>query len=513
MTSARHVTPPPARSFAFAGGRASRVAMGRFGQVAAALVVAVTAHCVFQLAPQLHSCSLLPREQLTLFSRRVVTPDGVVAAAVTVRDGRIVAVTPATSPPPGALDYGAAVLSPGLVDVHVHMNEPGRADWEGFATATRAAAAGGVTTCVDMPLNSFPTTVTAEIFARKLAAARGKLHVDVAFWGGLVPHNAENTTELGALLDAGVVGLKAFMSPSGIDDFESTMPAHLAAALPSLAARGRMPLMVHAELLPDTVPPVPAGADVRAYATYMATRPRQWEEAAIRALVGIADGRTPIHIAHLADADSAALVRTAKAKGLSLTVETCPHYLSFAAEEIADGDTRFKCAPPIRSAKNRDALWTALLRGDIDLLSSDHSPAPPALKLLEEGDFMRAWGGISSLQLGLSATWSAGRERGATLEQMARWWSERPASLVGLDAKGAIAVGKDADFVAWDPDAPVVLDGNHPIYHRHQVHPYQNRTLHGRVLATFVRGAQVFDGATSRHAAACGKTLLRPRHI
>lgn len=486
--------------------------MGRFGQVAAAVVVAVTAHCVLQLAPQLHSCSLLPQGDLTLFSRRVVTPGGVLAAAVTVHGGRIVAVTPASEPPPGALDYGAAVLSPGLVDLHVHMNEPGRADWEGFASATRAAAAGGVTTCVDMPLNSFPTTVTAAIFAQKLAAARGKLHVDVAFWGGLVPANAANATELGALLDAGVVGLKAFMSPSGIDDFESTTPAHLAAALPSLAARGRMPLMVHAELLPESVPPVPAGADARAYATYLATRPQQWEEAAIRALVALVNEQTPIHIAHLSDADSAALVRDAKAKGKALTVETCPHYLSFAAEEIASGDTRFKCAPPIRGAKNRDALWAALLRGDIDMLSSDHSPAPPELKLMEEGDFLRAWGGISSLQLGLSATWSAGRERGATVEQMARWWSEKPAALTGLDAKGAIAVGKDADFVVWDPDATVVLDGSHRVFHRHGVHPYQGRTLHGRVLATFVRGAKVFDGATTRHAAACGKTLLRPRH-
>lgn len=245
--------------------------MGRFGQVTAAVAVALAAHCVWEHAPQLHPCSLVPHaEQLTLFSSRVVTPAGVVAAAVTVRQGRIVAVTAATAAPPGVLDYSSAVLSPGLVDLHVHMNEPGRADWEGFSTATRAAAAGGVTTCVDMPLNSFPTTVTAELFARKLAAARGKLHVDVAFWGGLVPHNADNATELGALLDAGVVGLKAFMSPSGIDDFESTTPAHLAAALPLLAARGRMPLMCHAELLPDTVPAVPPGAD-------RARTPRTWQ--------------------------------------------------------------------------------------------------------------------------------------------------------------------------------------------------------------------------------------------
>ena len=259
-------------------------------------------------------------------------------------------------------------------------------------------------------------------------------------------------------------------------------------------------------------PPSADGADPHAYATYLNTRPRQWEEDAIRAIINISSNETPIHIAHLAAADSAALVRDAKAKGKALSVETCPHYLSFAAEEIADGDTCFKCAPPIRSAKNRNALWAALLRGDIDILSSDHSPAPPALKMMEEGDFLRAWGGISSLQLGLSATWSAGRERGATLEQMARWWSERPAALTGLDAKGAIAVGKDADFVVWDPDAEVVLDGSHAIFHRHKVHPYQGRTLRGRVLATFVRGAQVFDGETSRHAGACGKTLLRPRH-
>jgi allantoinase len=482
---------------------------GRFWQAAAAVVLALAAHELLQ--PRAPACSLLPPGPLTLYSSRVVTPGGVLAAAVTLRDGRIEAVTPSAAAPPGALDYGDAVLMPGLVDLHVHLNEPGRAEWEGFESGTRAAAAGGVTTLVDQPLNSAPTTCSADALKLKLAAARGKLLVDVAFWGGLVPWNAANATALGALLDAGVVGLKAFMSPSGIDDFGHTTPQQLAAALPALAARGRLPLMVHAELLPERVPEVPASADPRAYATYLATRPPQWEQNAIRALVALANAATPIHIAHLSDAGSLPLIRAAKAAGKALTVETCPHYLTFAAEEIANGDTRFKCAPPLRAAANREALREALLRGDIDLVSSDHSPAPPELKLLEEGDFLRAWGGVSSLQLGLSATWSAVRERNATLEQLAQWWSARPAALVGLGgSKGAIEAGKDADIAVWDPEGTVVLDDTHRVFHRHGVHPYSGRTVHGRVLATFVRGALVFDGATGRHApAACGKTLLR----
>jgi allantoinase len=461
------------------------------------------------------SCSLQPPSAtLTLFSTRVVTPTGVVSAAVEVRGGVITSVTPREDAPLGSLDYGNAVLSPGLVDVHVHLNEPGRTDWEGFDTGTRAAAAGGVTTLVDMPLNCAPTTVSAELLAHKLEAARGKLYVDVAFWGGLVPSNAANLTALEALLDAGVVGLKAFMSPSGIDDFEHTTPAHLAAALPSLAARGRMPLMVHAELPPAVVPDVPASDDPRSYDTYLRTRPREWEEKAITELCALAtaDG-APIHIAHLSDAGSLALIGAARAAGKAITVETAPHYLTFAAERIADGDTRFKCAPPVREEANRAALWAALLAGEIDIVSSDHSPAPPALKLEEEGHFLRAWGGISSLQFGLPATWNEGRMRGMTLEALARVWSSAPAALIGLEhSKGRIAVGADADFVVWSPDAPVVLDERHKVFHRHGVHPYAGRTLHGRVLATFVRGAQVFDAATGEHAPApCGKPLLRAR--
>jgi allantoinase len=483
---------------------------------AAAAAAAATVAEVPVPEPSPASCSLLPPSAtLTLFSSRVVTPSGVVSAAVEVRDGVITAVTPRADAPTGSHDYGNAVLSPGLVDVHVHLNEPGRTDWEGFETGTRAAAAGGVTTLVDMPLNCAPTTVSAELLAHKLEAARGKLYVDVAFWGGLVPSNANNLTALEALLDAGVVGLKAFMSPSGIDDFEYTTAAHLAAALPALAARGRMPLMVHAELPPDVVPDVPAGADPRSYDTYLRTRPRQWEEDAIRELCALAGAESGarIHIAHLSDAASLALIAAARAEGKDITVETAPHYLTFAAEGIADGDTRFKCAPPLRDEANRRALWDALLRGDIDIVASDHSPAPPALKLEEEGHFLRAWGGISSLQFGLSATWSEGRARGMTLTQMARVWSSAPAALVGLaHSKGSIAVGADADVVVWNPDVPVLLDERHRVFHRHGVHPYAGRTLHGHVLATFVRGAQVFDAATGAHAPApCGKPLLRAR--
>jgi allantoinase len=332
--------------------------------------------------------------------------------------------------------------------------------------------------------------------------------VDVAFWGGLVPANARNASALAALLDAGVVGLKAFMSPSGIDDFENTTPEHLAAALPALAARGGLPLMVHAELLPAAVPPVPEGADPTLYKTYLDTRPPQWEEDAIHELAALANRESPIHIAHLGNAASLPLIRAAKAAGKLLTVETCPHYLTFAAEDVPRGDTRFKCAPPLRDRANREELWAALLAGELDLVSSDHSPAPPELKLLDSGDFLGAWGGISSLQFAPSATWTEGRTRGATLVQLANWWSARPAALVGLASKGALAAGRDADVVVWDPDASFTLDGAHRVFHRHNVHPFAGRTMHGRVLATFSRGALVYDG--ERHATmACGEPLLR----
>jgi len=299
------------------------------------------------------------------------------------------------------------------------------------AARAQQQLAGGVTTVVVQPLNSEPATTSLAALQLKLKAAQGKLFVDTAFWGGLVPENASNETRLVELLAGGVVGLKAFMSPSGIDDFGCSSPTQLAVAMRHL---GRRPLMVHAEL-PHTVQTVP-GADPFEYSTYLATRPRTFEADAIRELVALANSETPIHIAHLADAGSLPLIREAKRLGKALTVETCPHYLSYADVDVARGDTRFKCAPPLRDAANRDALLRALVAGELDMVSSDHSPSPPALK--ENKDFLQSWGGISSLQFSLPATWQAARAAGATLEQMATWWSEQPAALVGLAQKGSL---------------------------------------------------------------------------
>ena len=423
-----------------------------------------------------------------LRSRRVVTPEGVREAAVVIDAGRIVAVVPPDQIP-GPLpvtDLGDDVLMPGLVDTHVHINEPGRAEWEGWETGTRAAAAGGVTTLVDMPLNSTPVTTTAAALAAKAASARGRGRVDVGFHGGLVPGNAGHIEEL---LDGGVFGIKAFLVPSRMDDFLNATEGDLRAVMPLLAARG-VPLLVHAELAGDA----PAPTDPRRYADYLASRPRAWEQQAIEMMIGLcAEYRCPVHIVHLASADAVPALRAARAAGLPLTVETGPHYLFFESGDIADGDTRFKCAPPIRERENRERLWEALREGVIDTIASDHSPCPPEMKALEMGDFEWAWGGISSLQLGLPIVWTGARSRGFGLDDVAEWMCRAPARAVGLgDRKGAIAPGADADFVVWDPEAsfPVTPDRLH---HRHTMTPYEGVTLAGEVRQTWLRGAKIYQ--------------------
>ncbi|PVH36024.1 hypothetical protein PAHAL_7G340600 [Panicum hallii] len=367
---------------------------------------------------------------------------------------------------------------PGLIDVHAHLDEPGREEWEGFSTGTRAAAAGGITTLVDMPLNSFPSTVSEETLKLKLEAARDKLFVDVGFWGGLVPENAFNPSALESLLNAGVLGLKSFMCPSGINDFPMTNSTHIEEGLVTLAKYQR-PLLIHAERIPDDEDDdgLDGELDPRSYATYLKSRPPAWEESAIRDLQRAmkdteAGGRSEgahIHIVHLSDAKaSLELMKDAKRTGASVTVETCPHYLAFSADEVPDGDTRFKCAPPIRDGMNRENLWKALLDGHIDMLSSDHSPSAPDLKLMEEGNFLKAWGGISSLQFVLPVTWSYGKKYGITLNQLAAWWSENPAKLAGQKNKGAILPGYHADIVVWKPEAQFELDDSHSVYHKHR---------------------------------------------
>ncbi|KAI4371068.1 hypothetical protein MLD38_019342 [Melastoma candidum] len=467
-------------------------------------------------------CSLLKRSRYWIKSDQIVTPGGIVAGAVEVKDGLIVSVVEAedwTGSPNRAevIDFGEAVVMPGLIDAHAHLDDPGRADWEGFPSGTKAAAAGGITTLIDMPLNSDPSTTSVETLAMKVEAAKNNIYVNVGFWGGLVPENAHNLTALEALLEAGVLGLKSFMCPSGIDDFPMTTAAHIKAGV-SVLAKYRRPLLVHAEIeqRSDGYPEVD-DEDARSYSTYLKTRPASWEEAAIRELLsvgvdtvvgGAAEG-AHIHVVHLADATSSLdLIKEAKRLGHSITVETCPHYLAFSAEEIKDGDTRFKCAPPIRDAENREKLWEALMEGNMDMLSSDHSPTLPELKRLNDGNFLRAWGGISSLQFVLPVTWTYGRSRGVTFKQLASWWSEKPAKLAGLPLKGAIASGRHADILVWDPSAEFDLDDRHPVHLKHpSISAYMGKRLAGKVIATFVRGNLVYrDG---KHApAACGTQIL-----
>jgi allantoinase len=431
---------------------------------------------------------------LVVRSERLVLRDGIRAAALHIRDGRIAAIAGHAECPAGAplLDVGELMVLPGLVDTHVHVNDPGRADWEGFEHATRAAAAGGVTTIVDMPLNSRPATTSVEGLVAKRAAAEGRCHVDVGFWGGVVPGNAP---ALEPLASAGVLGFKCFLCPSGVDEFQHVTESDLRGALPVLA-RLALPLLVHAEL-PDRLEPAPTGADPRRYATWLHTRPRASEQAAVEMLVRLSrEFGVHVHVVHLASADALPVLRAARRAGCQVTVETCPHYLTFAAEEIEDGQTAFKCAPPIRERENREALWTGLVEGDIDVIATDHSPAPPAMKRLVDGDFLQAWGGIASLQLGLSAVWTEARRRDVTVALLARWLSEAPAQLAGLKGrKGSIAEGADADLVVWDADAQWTVEP-HALEHRHPITPYAGLTLRGRAVRTLVRGATVFEEGT-----------------
>jgi len=434
-------------------------------------------------------------------SKRVLCPEGLCEATVWCHDGRITHVSQGVSAASSVRDYGSLVLAPGLVDCHVHINEPGRTEWEGFTTATRAAAAGGITALVDMPLNSLPVTIDAAALAQKLAASEGQRYVDVGFWGGVVPHNLQ---ALPALADAGVLGCKAFLVHSGIDEFPNASEADLRRAMPVLRDHG-LPLLAHAEL--DLGAP-PASLDPRSYHAYLASRPPSWEDAAIRLLVALCrDTGCAVHIVHLSSASSLATLRRAKDEGLPITAETCPHYLCFEAERIPDGATEYKCAPPIREHDNREALWQGLFDGVIDFVISDHSPCTPQLKGRERGDFQAAWGGIASLSLGLSAIWTEASRRGASLPQVMRWLSAAPAEFAGMRGKkGRFAKGYDADLVAWDPEAERTVDATQ-LHFKHKLSPYLGERLRGVVHETRLRGELVYDGA-GHGAAARGGALL-----
>lgn len=405
---------------------------------------------------------------------------------VAVSDGRITAIAPAGAHFEATQRVQLAadeVLLPGLVDTHVHVNEPGRTEWEGFASATRAAAAGGVTTIIDMPLNSIPPTVTPEALEVKRAAARTQTCVDVGFWGGAVPGNLGS---LRALHDAGVFGFKAFLAPSGVDEFGHLDSAQLDAALEELATFDGL-LLVHAE--DPGVLDASANAGGAGYDAYVSSRPDEAEVVAIsRVIEGVRRTGTRAHILHLSSAAALPELRAARAEGLPITVETCPHYLALASETIPDGGTQFKCAPPIRDEANRDALWQALCDGDIDLVVSDHSPSTADLKFAGDGDFAQAWGGIAGVQLGLAAVWTAAAERDVPLDDVVRWMSTAPAAFAGLSQKGLIEQGRDADLVVFAPNERFTVHASE-LLHKNPVTAYDGAELRGVVRRTFLRGA------------------------
>ncbi len=438
---------------------------------------------------------------------RVILPTGVRPAAIHIAAGRIARVGPFDDIPPGAnvIEAEDAWILPGLVDTHVHVNQPGRSDWEGFETATRAAAAGGVTTILDMPLNSIPPTTSAAALETKRAAARGRCAVDTGFLGGLVPGNA---AELPRLHAAGVFGFKCFLCPSGVEEFPPTLLAELREAAPVLAAMDTV-LMVHAEWPAALERSGGSSGDPREYDTWLQSRPAAAETEAVGFLIALArEFGLRVHVVHASAAESIELIAAARARGASVSVETCPHYLTFAAEEIPAGATEYKCAPPIREAAQREALWDALARGRVDAVVSDHSPAPAAMKLPAEGDFLRAWGGIASLQLRLPAVWTGARARGHPPERLAEWLAAGPARLAGLDRrKGAIAPGRDADLVLWHPDRDFVV-AESMLRHRHGLTPFLGRTLAGVVEETYLRGVRVYArGAADQPAR--GRMLSR----
>ncbi len=450
---------------------------------------------------------------LVVRGERVFTPVGERPAAVHIdrKRGVIVAVTEPEAAPPGVetIDAGSKCLIPGLVDTHVHINDPGRTEWEGFETATRAAAAGGVTTLVDMPLNSIPPTTTLEGLEAKVRALEEKATVDVALCGGLVPSNASGA--LAELFREGVVAFKCFLAESGVGEFSHVHETELRAGMRELV-RIDAPLFVHAEL-PEPLSEgekAAMGLDPRRYATYLASRPRKAEDAAIDLVLRLVrETGARAHIVHLSSSDALAIVRRAREEKARLTVETCPHYLTFASEEIPDGATEYKCAPPIRERNNREKLWDALREGLIDQVVTDHSPSTAELKCSDSGDFMKAWGGISSLQLGLAAVWTEARARGRTVRDVVEWMCAAPARLAGLAGrKGAIATGYDADLVVWDPDAEFTVDAA-ALEHRNKITPYQGRRLVGSTLRTILRGETIYERGVGFGTRRHGRWLRR----
>ena len=446
-----------------------------------------------------------------LYSKNVVAPSKITEATIVIEDGVISDIIPVKVE--NAIDLHEKILMPGIVDPHVHINEPGRTEWEGFDTATKAAIAGGITTVIDMPLNSSPVTTTVEGFEKKLAAANGQtgaarpLHCNCGFWGGIVPGN-EN--EIEPLIEKGVVGFKAFLVHSGIDEFPNVTEKDLEKAMP-IIAKYNLPLAVHGELMDDGPRTM---NDTRSYRDYLFSRPRKWEDEAIKLMIRLCKKfKCRVHIVHLSSSNSIKQIAKAKHKGLPLTVETGQHYLYFNAEQIQDGQTQFKCAPPIREKENNEKLWQALKDGIIDFVATDHSPSTPDLKLFDSGNFMKAWGGVSSLQFSLPALWTAARKRNCSVADMAKWLSENSSKLPGLgNRKGKIEIGFDADLVVWSPGKSFTVN-EELIHHRHKITPYLNEELYGVVEQTWLAGEKVYDDGKFLHLSEPVMPLLRGQTI
>ncbi len=443
-----------------------------------------------------------------LRSTRVLLGDQIEKAAIHIRGGKIerIGSWDERSEEVDLTDAEDSVIMPGIVDSHVHVNEPGRTEWEGFATATRAAAAGGVTTIVDMPLNSIPPTTTLTGFEEKLEAAEGQCAVDVAFWGGVVPGN---TNELAPLVERGVRGFKCFLIHSGVDEFPHVTEKNLREAMPEIARLGSV-LLVHAEVPGpiDAAAGSLGGLDHRVYDTFLRSRPRRSENEAIAIMIRLCrDTGCRVHIVHHSSSDALPMLLAARAEGLPITVETCPHYLTFTAEDIPDGATHFKCCPPVREQENREKLWEAIADGTIDMVVSDHSPCTPALKLRETGDFLDAWGGISALQFGLPAMWTGMKTRGFGIPDLSRLMSNSTARLAGLDSrKGKLVEGYDADIVIWNPEKAFKIEPE-MIYHRHKLTPYSGMGLFGVVEATYVAGNRVYEAGHPFSELSSGKRI------
>ena len=441
-----------------------------------------------------------------LHSRRVVLSNGLKEATIFIKDGKIIEITEGgidsrfqisdfNSERLSDINYpkyesvGDAVIMSGLIDPHVHINEPGRTDWEGFDTATRAAAAGGITSMIEMPLNATPVTTTLAAFEQKLAATEGKLHVNCGFYGGLIPSNYDDLT---ALMEAGVFGIKCFLTHSGIDDFPNVTEADLVKAMPLIAQFG-LPILAHCELDGAHTKQIYFQKNPTNYTAYLHSRPKTWENRAIELMIRLCEAtKCRTHIVHLSSADGLRTLNHARrVKKLPLTVETTPQYLAFIAEEIPDGQTVFKCAPPIRDRRNNYDLWLGLQKRTIDFIGSDHSPAPPHLKHVESGDLSKAWGGIAGLQFTLPVVWTAAEKRHFSIQDVARLLSENPAKFLGLSQKGQIKEGFDADLVVWQPEKTVEITVEN-IHHRHKITPYLGQILRGSVARTYVNGRLVF---------------------